>query len=163
MYSVLCAVFAASLTCSEAFSSTLRPKTATVIPLFASSDSGPKDDGNLLNGLTAGFKIFRKGISAGDSFKQSVADALAGPELDLKVATDRIDTYIKSAPVVIFSWTVSGFSTKAKKYLDSIGVSYEAIELGMPSYFHLLLSRLHLNFLNNRARKIRLKVMQTNG
>lgn len=161
MYSVLCAVFAASLTCSEAFI-TLRPRSATVIPLFSSSDSGPKDDGNLLNGLTAGFKIFRKGISAGDSFKQSVADALAGPELDLKVATDRIDAYIKSAPVVIFSWTVSGFSTKAKKYLDSIGVSYEAIELGMSPDFYLLLSRLRLNFLFNRTRKIRQIMIQTN-
>ena len=134
MNSIICVVVLASLSCSTAFSAT-RPRTATVTPLSASSDSGPKDDGNLLNGLTAGFKIFRKGITGGDSFKQSVADALAGPELDLKAATDRIDAYIKSAPVVIFSWTVSGFSTKAKKYLDSIGATYEAVELGEPSSF----------------------------
>ena len=154
MNSILCAVVLASLSCSEGFNA-IRPRATTVSPLFASSDSGPRDDGNLLNGLTAGFKIFRKGITAGDSFKQSVADALAGPELDLKVATDRIDAYIKSAPVVIFSWTVSGFSTKAKKYLDSIGVSYEAVELGAPFYFYLCFYDFVENFYNNRACKIR--------
>ena len=128
------AVVFASLTTSDAFSR-FSPSTARVSHLFSSLEP---DDGNLLNGLKAGFNIFRKGITAGDGFKQSVADALAGPELDLSVENARIDAYIKSAPVVVFSWTVSGFSTKAKKCLKSIGVDYEAIELGEHNFGYLL-------------------------
>lgn len=95
--------------------------------LYSSTDP---DDGNLLNGLKAGFNIFRKGITSGDGLKQSLADALAGPDLDLEVANSRIDAYIKTAPVVVFSWTVSVFSTKAKNYLSSIGATFESVELG---------------------------------
>ena len=128
------AIVFASLTTSDAFSR-FSPSTARASHLFSSPEP---DDGNLLNGLKAGFSIFRKGITAGDGFKQSVADALAGPELDLSVENARIDAYIKSAPVVIFSWTVSGFSKKAKKSLSSIGVSFEAIELGENNFRYLL-------------------------
>jgi hypothetical protein len=116
-----------SLSYSDAFQSS-RVTAPRATHLYSSTD--PADDGNLLNGLKAGFNIFRKGITAGDGLKQSLADALAGPDLDLDAANDRIDAYIKSAPVVVFSWTVSVFSTKAKNYLNSIGATFESVELG---------------------------------
>jgi hypothetical protein len=117
-----------SLSYSDAFQSS-RVTAPRATHLYSSTD--PADDGNLLNGLKAGFNIFRKGITAGDGLKQSLADALAGPDLDLAAANDRIDAYIKSAPVVVFSWTVSVFSTKAKNYLSSIGATFESVELGI--------------------------------
>lgn len=120
-------VILVSLSYSNAFHSS-RIAVPRATHLYSSADA---DDGNLLNGLKAGFNIFRKGITAGDGLKQSLADALAGPDLDLAVANDRIDAYIKSAPVVVFSWTVSVFSTKAKNYLTSIGATFESVELGI--------------------------------
>lgn len=122
----VCAVILACLSSSDAFT-TSRPMIKST-RVFASEDA--PDDGNLLNGLKAGFSILRKGIQNGDGFKQSVADALSGPEFDLKDANERIDSYLKSSSVVVFSWTVSGFSKKAKKLLTSIGATYESVELG---------------------------------
>ena len=123
---LISALLILSLCSSDAFSRFKTPYFR-VSHLLSSPDS---DSSSPLDGLKTGFNIFRKGITAGDGFKQSVADALAGPELDLSVENARIDAYIKSAPVVVFSWTVSSFSTKAKKALSSIGASYETIELG---------------------------------
>ena len=125
---LISAILLASLSSSDAFSRFKTPYFR-VSHLFSSPDSDSSSS-SPLDGLKTGFDIFRKGIKAGDGFKQSVADALAGPELDLSVENARIDAYIKSAPVVVFSWTVSSFSTKAKKSLSSIGASFEAIELG---------------------------------
>jgi glutaredoxin len=82
--------------------------------------------------LVQSFNIFLQGMKTGDGFKQSLADALAGPELDLAAANAKISSLISSAPCVIFSWSVSPFSTKAKKYLDDIGVKYTAVELDRP-------------------------------
>lgn len=128
----VCVIVLASLCSSSAFS-TLKTPTVTGTRVFSSSGEN-YDDGNLLNGFKAGFGILRKGLSKGDGFKQSLADALAGPDLDLKAANDRIDAYISKSPVVVFSWTVSGFSKKAKNLLSSIGADFEAVELGEDSF-----------------------------
>ena len=129
---VVCVVVLASLYSSSAFNSL---RTAVVKGFRVhSSAQGDYDDGNMLNGLKAGLGILRKGLTKGDGFKQSLADALAGPELDLKAANDRIDAYISKSPVVVFSWTVSGFSKKAKTLLTSIGAEFEAVELGIDCF-----------------------------
>eukprot|EP01041_Mallomonas_annulata_P003158 gene3158-6230_t len=90
------------------------------------------EDKPVLDSIGDSFQIFYKGLTAGDSFKQSVADALAGPDMDLEAAKNEINEYIKSAPCVIFSWTMSPASKKAKKLLTDIGCTYTAIELDKP-------------------------------
>ena len=127
---VVCAVVLSSLYTSNAFNA-MRSPLSKAARLYSSPDgNSPPDDGNLLNGLKAGFSILTKGMSKGDGFKQSLADAFAGPDLDLQAANARIDEYISKSPVVVFSWSVSVFSKKAKDLLKSIGVTYETVELG---------------------------------
>ena len=130
----ICLLIASACT-SNAFTTVKSPLTR--VRVFSSEDSSNEAEtkqvnkvGNLFNGFETGFNILKKGMSSGDSFKQSLADAFAGPELDLQAAQDRIDAYITKSPVVVFSWTVSSFSTKAKNLLKSIGATYEAVELG---------------------------------
>lgn len=126
----VCVVVLASLFSSDAFNALRAPLSRSARLYSSSDDTKTPDDGNLLNGFKAGFNILKKGMSKGDGFKQSLADAFAGPDMDLQAANDRIDAIISKSSVVVFSWTVSSFSSKAKKLLTSIGATYEAVELG---------------------------------
>ena len=76
--------------------------------------------------------IFSKSIQSGASFKQSVAETLAGPEFDFEKENKKIDEIVASNPCVIFSWTVSPSCKKAKSLLSEIGCSYKAVELNEP-------------------------------
>ena len=67
-------------------------------------------------------RIFQRSRENGDDFKQSMADAMAGP-YDRAAAAVEIDTLVASAPVVIFTWEVSPFSKKALQWLEVAGFS----------------------------------------
>jgi glutaredoxin len=95
-------------------------------------DATPSTSIDSDNRLLVGWNIFMKGMSSGDGFKQSLADAFSGPDLDLDAANKKIDDVVSSNPCVVFSWTMSPFSKKAKKHLADIGVKYTTVELDQP-------------------------------
>lgn len=82
--------------------------------------------------LKVSYDILTKRLGEGDSFKQALADALAGPDLDLEAANTKIDEIIRSNGCVVFGWSLSPFSKRAIKYLDSIGVNSKVVELDKP-------------------------------
>jgi len=90
------------------------------------------EDEGFFQAITLGVNVIVKRMSEGDDFKQAFADALAGPTLDVVDANHKIDALIDAHPCVVFSWTVSPFSTKAKALLDQMGVTYHAVELDKP-------------------------------
>eukprot|EP00607_Mallomonas_marina_P007781 CAMPEP_0182417616 /NCGR_PEP_ID=MMETSP1167-20130531/2075_1 /TAXON_ID=2988 /ORGANISM="Mallomonas Sp, Strain CCMP3275" /LENGTH=194 /DNA_ID=CAMNT_0024591307 /DNA_START=104 /DNA_END=685 /DNA_ORIENTATION=+ len=76
--------------------------------------------------------IFVKRIQAGDTFKQSVADALAGSDLSVETTKEKIMEMVNSAPFVIFTWTMSPSCKKALKLLSEIDCQVKVIELDKP-------------------------------
>lgn len=78
------------------------------------------------------YGIFSKRLSEGDDFKQALADTLAGPDLDVAEANAKIDEIISSHPCVVFGWSLSPFSKKAVRYLDSMGVDMKIVDLDKP-------------------------------
>jgi hypothetical protein len=125
--------------CGTVAFNTLRSPSIKATHVYSTPEGGSTEveDGNMLKGFKVGFNIFKKGMNSNDGFKQSLADALAGPDLDLKIANDRIDAYLKTSPIVVFSWSQSPFSKKAKKLLQSIGAKYESVELGIYTIYAL--------------------------
>jgi glutaredoxin len=87
---------------------------------------------SIMSAAQTGFDILVKRMGEGDNFKQAVADALAGPSLDVIAANSQIDSIVQSSPCVVFSWTMSPFSKKAKQILDQIGAQYKVVELNEP-------------------------------
>ena len=107
------------------------PITSAVMPTISKEPEIAEDPG-LLGAVQVGFDILFNRMKEGDDFKQALADAMAGSSFDVLDANHKIDTFIDSAPCVVFSWTVSPFSTKAKKLLDQMGCQYRAVELNQP-------------------------------
>ena len=103
-------------------------------PIVTVAISKPEvaEDPGLLGAAQIGFDILFNRIKEGDNFKQALADAMAGASYNVMDANHKIDALIDSAPCVVFSWTVSPFSTRAKKLLDQIGCTYKAVELNQP-------------------------------
>ena len=95
-------------------------------------DNVKNKDNDVATVLQSRLNIFVDRIKSGDGFKQSLTDAIAGPDLDLDQENDKIDKLVSSSGCVMFSWTLSPFSSKAKKLLDNIGVYYKVIELDKP-------------------------------
>jgi glutaredoxin 3 len=75
-------------------------------------------------------RIFAKGLGP-DGFKQALADAIAG-EYDRAAADAEISKKVASAPVVVFSWTRSPASKKAKELLALAKVKPLVVELDQP-------------------------------
>lgn len=65
----------------------------------------------------------------GYSFKQFVADIVAGNEYDTEVTKDTIQQFIASDTVTMFSFTTCPFCRRAKDVLDDAKISYKALEL----------------------------------
>lgn len=100
--------------------------------IFAARSSVVEDNESMFSGVQTGFDILVKRMGQGDSFKQAVADAMAGPSLDVINANQQIDSIVENSPVVVFSWTMSPFSKKAKLILEQIGAKYKVVELNEP-------------------------------
>jgi glutaredoxin 3 len=64
----------------------------------------------------------------GYQFKQFVADLVAG-DYDIEATSQRIDEFVKSDQVVMFSFTSCPFCRRAKDYLESSGIAYQSMEL----------------------------------
>lgn len=112
----------------SAFSHQKLPNSYRISSLHALSTEAKNADSNFFSDSIT--KI-NNGIRNGDNFKQIVADVIAG-DFDIDAITSKADSLTKSAPVVIFSWTMSPACKKAKKLLDRIGVKYSSIELDQP-------------------------------
>ena len=101
------------------------PKSTSLFHTLHSSTTKDSD-------VTDNINIFFKGITSGDGFKQSLADAFAGSDFDFEDSKKKIEELSTSAPCVIFSWTMSPFSKKAKKFLSDINCETKVIELDRP-------------------------------
>ena len=64
----------------------------------------------------------------GYRFKQWVADIVAG-EFDEEKISTKVDGFVDSNKVAMFSFTTCPFCRRAKDYLEENGIDYEAIEL----------------------------------
>ena len=86
--------------------------------------------GSVSDQLLKSFNIFSSGLRK-SGFKQAVADTLAG-EYDGKNVREKLEEEIKSAPCVIFGWSVSPFTKKAVDNFQAIGVRMKVIYLDQP-------------------------------
>ena len=111
--------------------SVVLPEPIVAVPVAIPKTEIAEDTG-LLGAAQVGFDILFNRMKEGDDFKQALADAMAGASYNVLDANHKIDALIDSAPCVVFSWTVSPFSTKAKKLLDKMGCQYKAVELNQP-------------------------------
>uniref|UniRef100_A0A7S2GQY4 Glutaredoxin domain-containing protein n=1 Tax=Helicotheca tamesis TaxID=374047 RepID=A0A7S2GQY4_9STRA len=76
-------------------------------------------------------RIIQKARADSASFKQIVADVLAG-EYDSAKTREELEELVASAPCVVFTWEASPFSQKALKYLDIAGADIKNIKLDEP-------------------------------
>lgn len=103
-------------------------RTTTVRLQESPSDSASP---GLIDALKMRARIFQESNAAGLGFKQCVADAIAG-EYDKGSTEAELRKIIGSAPVVMFSWTVSPACKKAKRLLALAGVEVKVVELDQP-------------------------------
>lgn len=71
------------------------------------------------------------GVKAGDGFKLIVADLLAG-EVEVDKVAAEAESLSTSAPLVLFTWTMSPACKRAKNLLDIMGARYKEIRLDDP-------------------------------
>lgn len=83
-----------------------------------------------------GLISFSNSIQRGDGVKQSLANALAGPAIaNDEGATALLEESLalaKSAPIFMFTWSMSPACKSAVAALDRMGVKYEVKELDKP-------------------------------
>ena len=96
------------------------------------SESGPNP---VLGVASLGMGLIKPIFKAEAALQASVLGAL-GSEDVREQARAQIETDRKSAPVVVYTYGLSPFSTECKAFLDGVGCKYEAIELG-PEWFLL--------------------------
>jgi len=76
-------------------------------------------------------KIVQDSSASGSSFKQIIADLLAG-EYDAVEVNANLDSLIASAPCVVFIWQASPFSKKAIAALEVAGADFKIVRLDDP-------------------------------
>jgi glutaredoxin len=76
----------------------------------------------------------QKSLQEGASFKQALADAIAGDNYDEATTRAEIETEVQSAPLVVYAWTVSIFSKKALSALEMVDkdIKVKVINLDKP-------------------------------
>lgn len=89
------------------------------------------EDASPLDGVKTFARVFSKSLSDGRGFKQALTGGLAG-EYDRAAADAKITQTIESAPVVMFSWTMSPACKKAKELFALAGISPLVVELNEP-------------------------------
>jgi glutaredoxin 3 len=65
----------------------------------------------------------------GYRFKQWVADVVAGDDFDKEAVGTRIDAFVESHPVAMFSFTTCPFCRRAKDFFAQEGIEYRSLEL----------------------------------
>jgi glutaredoxin 3 len=68
------------------------------------------------------------GNSLGSNFKQWIADIVAG-DFDEKVTSEKIESFVSTNPVAIYSFTTCPFCRRAKDFLNEKEIPYTTIEL----------------------------------
>lgn len=99
--------------------------------LYASEDDSTSFVDGLVSTVKESVKIAQESSAAGSSFKQIIADVLAG-EYDADSVNAKLDELINSAPVVMFIWEASPFSKKAIRAMDMIGADVKIVRLDDP-------------------------------
>jgi len=111
-----------------AFEADKAPRTGTVTML----DQGEEQEIGPLASVQKAFEIFQKSRAEGLSFKQSVADAIAG-EYDIEATTAEVKSLAASAPLVLFTWETCPSCKKAIELIAETGAKPKIIRLDDPS------------------------------
>lgn len=77
-------------------------------------------------------KIYQESQQSGASFKQAVADTMAGPDVDFAAIDAKIDKNLGENPLLVYAWTMSPASKKAISLLEGIGCKMKVINLDKP-------------------------------
>lgn len=128
--------------CREASSSTLlldrirlrHPSTSLSPSSLASTPSDESASSfvdSIVSNVQKSIKIAKKSSASGSSFKQIVADVLAG-DYDAAEVNAKLDKLIASAPCVVFVWDASPFSKKAIAALEVAGAEFDIVRLDDP-------------------------------
>lgn len=86
---------------------------------------------SVVSNVQKSIKIAQDSSASGASFKQTIANVLAG-EYDADAVNSKLDKLIASAPCVVFIWEASPFSKKAIAALEVAGADFEIIRLDDP-------------------------------
>ena len=78
--------------------------------------------------FTMRFRIFQESQSKGYTFKQSIANVLAG-EYDEVQVQRTIDEQIQSGPCVMYTWERSPSCVQAKQALSIMGILDQVVEI----------------------------------
>jgi glutaredoxin 3 len=111
-----------------------RARPAVVRPSSSSSSFARAMVSSLVDKSTAAVSTLFNGITKGDPFKLAVADALAttSAPFDAAAILEQSLSTARAHPVVIFEWTISPASNKAKKLLKLAGVEPYLVSLDKP-------------------------------
>mmetsp|Transcript_2679 Transcript_2679/g.6191 ORF Transcript_2679/g.6191 Transcript_2679/m.6191 type:complete len:212 (+) Transcript_2679:195-830(+) len=109
--------------------------SATVCNSRLRATTSNEADSSFVDALVSNVKqsaeIVQKSSAAGSSFKQIIADVLAG-EYDVDAVNAKLDELIASAPAVMFIWEASPFSKKAIRAMEMIGADVKIVRLDDP-------------------------------
>lgn len=106
----------------------------TIYWRLASTPSDVDDESfvdSIIANVQKSVKIARDSSASGSSFKQVIAEVLAG-EYDAAAVSAKLDELIASAPCVVFIWEASPFSKKAIAALEIVGADFEVVRLDNP-------------------------------
>jgi glutaredoxin len=108
-----------------------RSSTHSRASILRMSESGPNP---VLGIASLGMGLIKPIFKAEAALQATVLSL--GSEDVREEARAQIETDRSSAPVVVYTYGLSPFSTECKAFLDKVGCKYEAIELG-PEWFLL--------------------------
>lgn len=95
------------------------------------TDGEPSFVDSIVTNVQKSVKIAQDSSASGSSFKQIVADVLAG-DYDEAAVSAKLDELIASAPCVVFIWEASPFSKKAIAALEMMGADFKVVRLDDP-------------------------------
>eukprot|EP00957_Ditylum_brightwellii_P203040 15332997-Ditylum_brightwellii.AAC.1 len=78
--------------------------------------------------LANNFSEFIAGNDLGYKFKQAIADIVAG-DFDDDIVVAKVDSFVDSNTVAMFSFTTCPFCRRAKDFLDENNIEYSSMEL----------------------------------
>lgn len=128
-------IFGQSLTFSSPFilaqEKSPAPISSWCLASTPSNDDASSFVDSLVDNVQKSVKIAQESSASGSSFKQVVADVMAG-EYDSVQVNAKLDELIASAPCVVFIWEASPFSKKAIAALEVAGADFEIVRLDDP-------------------------------
>jgi len=117
------------------FSLALAPGQAFVVPSTSkpTTSLGMSDsEDSILDKIQATFKIAQESNAAGSSFKQVLADVIAGDDFDRDAVSQTIEETINSAPCVMYTWENSPSCKQAIEAFQTIGTAPKIVRLDDP-------------------------------